>query len=422
MTTDSRLERVRDRRAAILEYGTPVYVFDESSLRRQYRSIRSALDEHYPDSVVHFAVKANYEPGILSVLRSEGCAAEVFASCELAAARRAGFEPERVLVTGQNRDPADLRRAVEWGAGHFLVDNEAELDRLAAVATETGERIRVLVRVNPAMSVPTHPDVATATAESKFGLDIESGRAERVAKRAVRSDGLELAGVQLHIGSQIRGIEPYEVAAEALLEFMAELEATYDCAPDILDLGGGFPIEYDESVPDTADIVAAISGAIEESIARLGFDRPTLFLEPGRRLVGETGTLLGTVGVVKETPHSTFAILDVGTNAVSSHWPYPVVGLSGGEPTETYDVAGPLCYTGDVIQEDVALPPLKPGDVVAIDRVGAYSLGSASHTNAEPKPPVLLLREDGSIDVLRERETCADVLGGSRVPDDLADR
>jgi len=415
----TRRERLGD--LGLLEaYDTPLYAFFETDLRRNYRSLRGALDEHYPDSKVHFAVKANFNLGVLSVLRDAGCGAEAYASCELTAALEAGYDVDDVLVTGMFRRQADLERALEAGVTEFLLDNDAERERIAAAAAATGTTPRVLVRGNPAMEVPTHPDVATATRESKFGLDIESGRAMAVARRAADSEHMALAGVQLHIGSQVTGTEPYAVAAREMLAFAADVRAETGVDVEVLDLGGGFPVPYDEAVPGAEEIVATIDDAVTAACADHDIDRPTLYLEPGRRLVGNAGALLGSVGLLKETPASTFAVLDVGTNAVSAYWPYPIYALQGGEPTETYDVAGPLCYTGDVVQEDVALPPLREGDVVVVDRIGAYSLASSTHTNAEPKPPVVLVREDGTVDEVRARETCEDVFGLDAVPEDLS--
>jgi diaminopimelate decarboxylase len=407
---------------ALAGYGSPLYVFSEAAIRGNYRSLRSALDDHYPDSVIHFAVKANFLPGILSVLRDEGCSAEVYAGGELTAAREAGFGADDLLVTGMNRRPEQVERALASGTTRFLVDNATELERLIAAAETTRTRPEVLVRCNPAISVPTFPEVATATRESKFGLDIESGRAMAVAESTVDSPHVSLLGVQLHIGSQLRGTEPYAVAARELLAFAAEIRDALGVEIDVLDLGGGFPVRYDEAVPGTGEIVRTMAGAISEACAEHDLSSPTLYVEPGRALVGDSGTLLATVGVVKETPYATFAVLDAGTNAVSSYWPYPISALSAGSDgadEREYHVAGPLCYSGDVLAEDVALPPLSRGDVLAVERIGAYSLGSASHTNAEPKPAVVLVREDGSIAPLRGRETTEDVLGGSRVPADL---
>ena len=240
-----------------------------------------------------------------------------------------------------------------------------------------------------------------------------------VAERIVESNCVALAGVQLHVGSQIQAAEPYAVATRAMLDFAADVRDDLGVEIDVLDMGGGLPIPYDEAVPGTGEIVETIARAIEERCSQHGLSQPTLFLEPGRRLVGTAGALVGTVGAIKETPGGTFAVLDVGTNAVGTHWQYPIYALDGGDATRTYDVAGPLCYTGDVIQEAVALPELTRGDRLVVDRVGAYSLGSASHTNATPKPPVVLLRESGEAELIRPRETCCDVVGDDRVPDDL---
>ena len=420
MDLSARKARLLDHRETLFEqFDTPLYAFWESDLRRNYRRVRSVLDDHYPDSTIHFAVKANYDLGVLSVLRDEGCHAEAYARCELSATQAAGFDPEDVLLTGMNRPVEDIERALDLGVEHFLVDNETELAKLREATTGARTEAKVLIRGNPAMEVPTHPEVATATRESKFGLDIESGRALAVAREAADAEGLNLAGVQLHVGSQIRGVEPYEVAAREMLSFAADVREETGVEIDVLDLGGGFPVAYDEAVPDTETIVAAMADAVRAAAADHDLPEPHLFLEPGRRLVGNAGTLLACVGVVKETPHSTFAVLDAGTNAVSSYWPYPIYAASPEEPTEEYDVAGPLCYTGDVIQEGVTLPELERGDVLAVDRIGAYSLGSASHTNAEPKPPVVLVRESGDVELIRERETCEDVLGGDRIPTDL---
>lgn len=421
MEIDARRARLLEFESEVCSpYETPVYVFYEDDIRSNYRHLRSALDDHYPNSTVHFAVKANYNPGILSILRDEGCKAEVYAQGELSAALAADFKPTDLLVTGMNRKPADLERALNRGVEQFLVDNDAELERLIAAASKTGKRPRVLIRGNPAMDVPTHPEIATATKETKFGLDIESGRALAVTQRAVETPEVNLLGIQLHIGSQIRGVEPYAEAAREMCSFATDIRDELGVEINVLDLGGGFPVPYNEPVPDAESIIERIAETVREATAAADLSRPHLFLEPGRRLVSNAGTLLTSTGVVKETPHATFTVLDAGTNAVSSYWPYPIYALSEAEPTESYHIAGPLCYSGDIIAEDVSLPPLERGDVIAIDCVGAYSLGSASHINAQPKPPILLLRSDGEVDVVRYPETVEDVLSRAEVPDDLA--
>lgn len=421
MEIPARRRRLCEHAPALVdEYGSPLYVFFESDLRENYRTLRRTLDDYYPDSTVHFATKANYNLGVLSVLRDAGCHAEAYARCELSAIQAAGFDAGDVLLTGMNRRQADVERALGLGVERLLVDNATELERVTAAARATGTEPDVLVRANPAMDVPTHPEVATATRETKFGLDVESGRAMAVARKTADAERVSLIGVQLHLGSQIRDPEPYAIAADALCSFAADVRNELGAELEILDMGGGFPVPYDESVPETATIVETLATAIREACGEYGLARPHLFLEPGRRLVGNAGTLLSTVGVVKETPYANFAVLDAGTNTVSSYWPYPIYALPDRDGERAYHVAGPLCYSGDVIQEDVSLPPLERGDLVAVDRIGAYSLGSASHTNAEPKPPVVLVREDGVPDLIREGETCDDILENDRISNDLA--
>ncbi|KTG11460.1 diaminopimelate decarboxylase [Haloprofundus marisrubri] len=412
-----RLQSYEDE--LVKRYGTPSYVFFEEDIRQNYRDLRNSLNRHYPDSQIYFAVKSNFLLGVLSILRDEGCGAEAYARGELQAALTAGFNSEDILLTGLNRREADLEQAFETGVPRYLIDNTQELQRVATAAEHADTTADVLIRVNPAMEVPTHPEVATATRESKFGLDIASGKAMDVARDVCEQEMLNLVGVQLHVGSQVRGVEPYRVAARELIGFASRVQKETGTEISVLDLGGGFPVPYDESVVDSEEIIAAFSETIKSEVEEYGLSRPTVFVEPGRRLIGNAGTLVAEVGVIKATPETQFAVLDAGTNAVSSYWPYPIYSLTEGAATESYDVAGPLCYTGDVIQEDVSLPELSVGDKIAVDRIGAYSLGSASHTNAEPKPGVVLVREDGSLEELRPQETPKDVFGNNQIPSDL---
>lgn len=419
-TGSGRREWQREKSKSLLEnHGSPLFVLDEDELRQNYRDLRSALDEHYPHSTVHFAAKANYNLAVLSVLRDAGCAAEAYARCEFAACSRAGFDPADILLTGMNRRIEDIERALAAGVEYLLVDNADELKRVIEAAEETTAEPRVLVRTNPSMDVPTHPEIATATHESKFGLDIASGQAMDAARSAVTSNWVELAGIQLHVGSQIRSAEPYAVAANEMLAFAAEIRDETGTTIDILDLGGGFPVAYDEAVPETNEVLATLGQAVRDAAATYDLPEPHLFLEPGRRLVASAATLLTTVGSLKETPYAKFAVLDAGTNLVSSHWPHPVKALTAEGSKQEYDIVGPLCYTGDIHREDVVLPELSEGDVLALNRVGAYSIGDASHTNADPKPALVLRRSDEGIDLVRERETCADIFGRDRVPADL---
>lgn len=405
-----------DRGSDLVErYGSPLFVFDEHTLQENYRELRQELDDRYPDSRIHYAVKANYNLGLLSLLQNEGCAAEVYGNCEMSGALQAGFEPDDLVLTGMNRRQEEIETALERGVDKLLVDNATELEKICDAADATETRPDVLIRGNPAMEVPTNPGIATATRESKFGLDIASGRAMEVAEAAADATGVVLEGVHLHIGSQITSAEPYGIATREMIEFVAAIRDRTGVEIGTLDMGGGFPVSYDETMPSPAAIVDQIATAIEDGCRKHGLAEPTLLLEPGRRIVGSAGALLATVGVIKETPYATFAVLDAGSTLLGD-WRYPIYTPTDEPETHSYDVAGPLCYTGDVIAEDVTLPELTRGDVVVVDRVGAYTLTGAGHTNAEPLPPAVLIDSDGEPHVVRKRETCEDVFEKDLVP------
>lgn len=398
------------------EFGTPLYVFDESTLRANYRTLRKSLDRHYPNARVHYAVKANYNLGVLSVLRDEGCGAEAYASCELSGALAAGFDPDDVVLTGMNRRQEHVESALERGVSRFLVDNETELEKVIDGAEATDTRPNVLIRGNPAMAVPTTPRIATATRESKFGLDIESGRAMAVARTAAESNAVTLEGVHLHMGSQIEHAEPYGIAVAEMLAFAASIRDELGVEIEVLDMGGGFPMVYDVSMPEPESIIQQIGSAIEEGCDVHELPEPRLLLEPGRWIAGTAGALLATVGVVKETPHATFAVLDAGSKLLGN-WPYPIYAPTDAPETQEYHVAGPLCYSGDIIAEDVSLPELSRGDLLVIDRAGAYTLVSADNTNAEPIPAAVLVDGDREPWLIRERETCEDVFSKDVIPE-----
>lgn len=393
--------------------GTPAIVFFEADLRESYGRLRRALDEHYPYSTVHVAVKANFTPAILSAFADEGAHAEAYAGCEIEAAARAGFEPDEILVTGMNRDDQRVRDALRSGTRRFLVDNHSELRALASIAEEVGTQAEVMLRVNPELEIPTHPDIATGTRDSKFGMSVSTGAAMDAVRRTVESDAVVFHGLQCHLGSQIESVAPYREATRGLLAFAGDLKRETGATVDALDLGGGFPVEYDDPVPPIEEYVSVVADTIAETCAELGIDEPALYLEPGRYLLAPSGTLLGEVGVLKETPERTFAVLDAGTNTVLTRQSIPIYAPYNGGPTEEYDVVGPLCHSGDVFAESVELSRLAEGDVVALDRVGAYTIGRETNMNGVPMPPIVLVESDGDHRVVRERQTCADVIPGA---------
>lgn len=391
-------------------FGTPALVFYERDLIESYDALRSALDDHYPKSTVHVAVKANFHPSILERFAERGAHAEAFAHCETLAAKRAGFESRDILLTGMVGNTSRMAETFQEGTDRVLVDNMTELRAIGELATDLDDPVDVLLRINPTLEVPTHPHIATGTEESKFGMAVSSGAAERAVSAVVESPDLRYMGLHCHIGSQIESPTTYANAATGLLSFADTVERTTGKRTRVLDLGGGFPIEYGSQVPPVEQFVETIGDALTTGCEEYGMELPELYLEPGRYLLGPAATLLGTVQAVKETPAKRFAVLDAGTNTVLLHQELQVLTPYVEAPRTEYDVVGPLCHSHDVFREGASIPELSAGDLVGLDKVGAYTIGRETHMNAMPKPPIVMIRRSGSYELLRERESCTDVI------------
>lgn len=408
---NDRRKRLTEQAGRVLaDVGTPVLVFFEADMRESYDRLRTALDDQYPESSVYVAVKANFLPDVLGLFSEWGARAEAFANCEIEAAMRAGFDPGDVLVTGMNWDADRIDRALASGVDTFLVDNRSDLATLRSVTVEADRRCDVLLRVNPELDVPTHPDIATGTPGSKFGMELSGGDVMAAARTVAGDDHLRLHGLQTHLGSQIDGPTPYQTATRALVELAADVERETGVAVDTIDVGGGFPVTYDEQVPPIEEYVSVIAETVRSACTDFGIDPPELCLEPGRYLFAPSGALLCSVGLLKETSSATYAVLDTGKNTVLAQQSVPIYAPFTDGPSREYSVAGPLCYSGDVFADGVLLPELDPGDVVALDRVGAYAIGRETHFNGMPMVPVVVVDADGGYEVVRERETCVDVL------------
>lgn len=415
-----RKQRLREHVPNMVnEHGSPVYVFFEDDIKRRYENIITSINHHYKRSDIYFAVKSNFNPAIVSLLGELGCSAEVFSHSELCTTQAAGFDPDRVLMTGLNNDRSIFQKALRLGVNEFVIDNQDSLTRLISACDAVGTTGTVLLRVNPAINVDTEEKIATGTPDSRFGVDIQSGRAKQCIKRIIDADSISFSGLHVHLGSQISSVEPYKTAVTELLTFAHELYDDYGTSTDVIDMGGGYPIQYQKPVPDIGEYIEGISSSIREATKRLGLPKPQLYVEPGRYLVGSAGAIATTVGTIKTTPHATFAITDIGTNFAIETEKYPIYALNGAEEIQHYHVAGPLCYSGDTIRESVALPELSSGDLVTFDRAGAYCLGGANNFNATPKPPIVLIRSDGSHDLIQRRESPGTIIEKARVPQDL---
>lgn len=384
--------------------GTPAYVYNAAAIRSAYRELDAALDG--VPHALHYALKANSTLAIARLLRELGSGADANSVGEIEVALRAGFDPSRIVFTGVGKTSTELERAIVLGVHTINAESPGELQRIAALAGAHRTTARVALRVNPDIDARSHPHISTGLRTNKFGVPIESARA--LFREAAATEGLRPVGVHVHVGSQITSLDPLTSAAARIVSLVEDLLKD-GLALDHVDLGGGLGISYDgSSVPSLTQYAAAIV----EGVARTGL---TLVLEPGRALVGAAGLLLTRVVDVKEYPGGPrFAILDAGMTELlrpalynAFHRIVAVVPRAG-DP-RPYEVVGPLCESSDIFGRDRLLPPLEPGDLLAVLDTGAYGAAMASTYNRRPLPPEVLVNGD-DWRVIRRRQTIDDLV------------
>jgi len=374
------------------EYGTPLLVYCERTIRNQVEAYREAA----PGALVLYGTKAFANVALLRLLAEEGVGADVSTLGELAFARAAGIPGERLVFHGNNKSEEELRAAAE-SCALVVLDTPGE----AEVAAAAGVR-RVLVRLTPGVEAVTHRSIRTAHEESKFGLAPDA--AEREVERA-QELGLEVEGVHIHIGSQLGRVDESVLALKRVLAFLERLR----WRPRVLDLGGGLGVRHnrDEELPSIADFVGPLVELIPEGIS--------LILEPGRSLVGRAGVTLYRVGSVKESGGVTYAAIDGGMSdnprpqLYGARYEALLANRADELPSGVYRVAGKHCESGDVLIEATELPEPRPGDVLAVPATGAYTLALGSTYNGVPRPAVVLVA-DGAARLIRRRETVEDLL------------
>jgi diaminopimelate decarboxylase len=382
------------------EFGTPLVVYCEETVRAQARAYRDAA----PDALVVYGTKAFPSIALLRILAEEGVGADVSTLGELAVASAAGIPGDRILFHGNNKSDEELRGAAAAGAT-VVLDAPDEPARAAAAGVR-----RAFVRLTPGVEAVTHQSIQTAHDESKFGL--AAGPALAVVAEA-RSLGIDVTGVHFHVGSQLAQVDESLVAVDRLAAFCERARAELGWTPRVLDIGGGLGIRYarDEHVPEVADFV-------EPLVARLRqrWTEPVeIVLEPGRSLVGRAGVTLYRVGVLKESGGVHYAAIDGGM----SDNPRPQLygaryeALLANRADELADgvfrIAGKHCESGDVLIDAAELPHPRRGDLLAVPATGAYTLTMGSNYNGVPRPAVVLVR-DGTARVIRRRESVEDLL------------
>jgi diaminopimelate decarboxylase len=389
--------------------GTPAYVYNAETIRRRFRSLDDAL-ARLPHRIC-YAVKANSNLAVLRLLRELGAGVDIVSTGELARVLAAGFSPDKIVFSGVGKTAGELETAVKAGIGHLNVESREELELLARIAESQAQRVQVGIRVNPDVTTDTHPYISTGKSGIKFGLPTD--QVLPAAQFIAMHPQLELTTLAMHLGSQIVDLDPYLQGIAHLTGLIQRIRESGVTTVRVLDIGGGLGIRYaEERAIDPAEFAAAL-------IPRLAPTDLTIYLEPGRFLVGSAGVLLTRVLYRKHSGGKEFVVVDAGMNDLvrPSHYQayHEIVELEERDRSSVRaDVVGPVCETGDFLALDRMLPGLRSGDRLAVLGAGAYGFVMASNYNSRPKPPEIIV-DQGKWWVARPRERVEDLFAGERL-------
>lgn len=394
------------------EFDTPLYVFDEDTIRAKCQEFRSEFTSRYADTVVIYASKAFLNPALVNIIKEEGLGLDVVSGGELAVAQSARFPGNKVYFHGNNKTPAELTQALTYGVGCIVVDNFDEIELLDGLARKNGIKQKVMLRLTPGVDPHTHQYTTTGVLDSKFGFPLETGQAVTAVQRVASASNLILEGFHFHLGSPIVEISPYQIAMDIVLNFASMMNKKYGVQLQQFSPGGGFAVKYtlDSHVPTTAEYAEAITSRLSRLISELGLARPKLIIEPGRAIVAQAGVALYKVGAVKEISGvRNYVCVDggIGDNIRPALYgaKYEAVVANKVWQTESVKVtiAGRYCESGDILIRDLMLPPVHTGDLIAVPVSGAYSIPMSSNYNLVPRPAIVLVKE-GKARLIRKRE------------------
>lgn len=394
-------------RALAEKFGTPLYVYSQSHITSQFATLDKALGSL--DHLICFAVKANGNLAVLRALARAGTGFDIVSGGELYRVVQAGGDPRKCVFAGIGKTREEIEYALKLDIYSFNVESEPELRRIAQVARRMGKRAPIAVRVNPGVDPDTHHYISTGKHESKFGISIRD--ALDVYRDAACLDGIEIRGVQMHIGSQITKTAPYVLAIKKITPL---IECVRDLAPGTLqffDMGGGLGIRYHDEHPE-------VPRAIVPHLKKTGL---RILLEPGRFIVGNSGVLVTRVAFVKQTPVKRFVIVDAAMNDLirpalygSYHEIIPVAAKFARKKM-TADIVGPVCESGDFLAQNRKVASVGEGDLLAVMSAGAYGMAMASNYNARPRPAEVMVKGN-RYELVRRRESVKDLVSGESVP------
>ena len=413
-----------DASALAAEFGTPVYVYDQSALENRMREYTQAFQSPDFDCHVAYASKAFCCIAMMQLVQQEGLWADVVSGGELYTAIRAGFDMSHILFHGNSKTDAELEMALEAGAGTIVVDNKSEAGRLAFLSQSyPGSHTRVLLRINPGVEAHTHEYIVTADVDSKFGISVT--RPEEILETARILDAcptLDFQGFHSHIGSQIFEPEAFAAEIDKVCSFSRTFQDESGIRIRCLDLGGGFPARYtsEDDCPRVKTVCSRILEAMKAAQKKYGLSVQELIIEPGRSIAAEAGYTLYKVGGVKDTDHRRYVFVDGGMNdnirpaLYQAQYEADLADKLGQPKDETVTIAGKCCESGDIIARNIPLQHAETGDILAVYTTGAYGQSMASNYNKLPVPGTLfvknsegrwVIRPQSHEDLLRNEET-----------------
>ncbi len=397
------------------EFGTPLYVFDEAGLRQQCRTFKTEFGQRYPDTVVSYSPKAFTSQAMVKLVEEEGLHLDVVTGGEIGIARSVGFPVEKMHFPGNNKSAEELEMALEYGIGHIVVDNLPELNMLREIAGS--RKVSILLRLNPGIDPHTHKYNATGIVDSKFGLTRATW--DEAVATALSASNLDVDGLHFHLGSGIHETEPYEKAIEVVLEYAAYIKQRHNFETRVLSIGGGFGVRYTlgDNPPAIDTWAEVIVNRITGLCRDLKLSLPKLIIEPGRAIVARAGMALYRVGVIKDIPGiRKYVCIDGG---MGDNIRQPMYGArqealianrASAKETEKVTIAGKYCESGDVLINDIDMPEMKAGDILAVAGSGAYVIPLQSNYNAMLRPAIVFVKE-GKARLIRRRETLQDLIG-----------
>ena len=401
------------------EFGTPLYVMDEATIRNTCKSYVNSIKTHYDGKgLPMYASKALSCKALVQLADSENMGLDVVSGGEIYTAMKANFPPEKIQFHGNNKTEAELRMALDYNIGKIIVDNLYELELLNKIAGEKNKVVKISMRIKPGIDAHTHNFIMTGQIDSKFGFALETGEAMAAVKESLKLGNVDLTELHCHIGSQIFDIDPFVKAAEVMMDFIGQIKRETGHLVTELNLGGGYGIKYTENdnpVPYD-NYMAAVSKAVKAKAAENDVPVPFIYMEPGRSVVGEAGITLYTVGGRKEIPNvRTYVSVDGGMTdniryaLYESEYTVVNAGKADQEPNEKVTVAGKCCESGDLIQKDTPVADVQVGDTLAVLSTGAYNYSMASNYNRNPRPAIVMVK-DGKARLIVKRESYDDLV------------